>query len=32
MTMMTDGIKGEGKGEQVVVKDIAEIVAERLPT
>lgn len=30
MTMMTDGIKGEGKGDQVVVKDIAEIVAESL--
>ena len=32
MTMMTDGIKGEGKGEQVAVKDIAEIVAESLPS
>ncbi len=32
MTMMTDGIKGEGKGDQVTVKDIAEIVAEALPT
>lgn len=32
MTMMTDGIKGEGKGEQVAVKDIAEIVAEGLST
>lgn len=31
MTMMTDGIKGEGKGEQVLVKDIAEIVADSLP-
>jgi Fe-S oxidoreductase len=30
MTMMTDGIKGEGKGEQVVVKDIAEIVADSI--
>jgi Fe-S oxidoreductase len=30
MTMMTDGIKGEGKGETVAVKDIAEIVAESL--
>jgi Fe-S oxidoreductase len=30
MTMMTDGVKGEGKGEQVAVKDIAEIVAESL--
>ena len=30
MTMMTDGIKGEGKGDQVVVKDIAEIVADSL--
>ena len=31
MTMMTDGIKGEGKGDQVSVKDIAEIVADSLP-
>lgn len=30
MTMMTDGIKGEGKGDQVMVKDIAEIVADSL--
>jgi len=30
MTMMTDGIKGEGKGEQVLVKDIAEIVADSI--
>lgn len=30
MTMMTDGIKGEGKGDQVSVKDIAEIVADSL--
>jgi Fe-S oxidoreductase len=30
MTMMTDGVKGEGKGDQVVVKDIAEIVADSL--
>lgn len=28
MTMMTDGIKGEGKGDTVEVKDIAELVAE----
>jgi Fe-S oxidoreductase len=30
MTMLTDGIKGEGKGEQVAVKDIAEIIADTL--
>jgi Fe-S oxidoreductase len=30
MTMMTDGIKGEGKGEQVAVKDIAEIIADSI--
>jgi Fe-S oxidoreductase len=30
MTMMTDGIKGEGKGDQVAVKDIAEIVADSI--
>lgn len=30
MTMMTDGIKDEGKGGQVAVKDIAEIVADSL--
>ena len=30
MTMMTDGIKAEGQGEQVQVKDIAEMVAEKL--
>lgn len=30
MTMMTDGVKGEGKGDHVVVKDIAEIVADSL--
>lgn len=30
MTMMTDGIKDEGKGAQVAVKDIAEIVADSL--
>ncbi|MCX6118813.1 MAG: (Fe-S)-binding protein [Proteobacteria bacterium] len=30
MTMMSDGVKGEGKGEQVTVKDIAEIVADSL--
>lgn len=30
MTMMSDGIKDRGKEEEVVVKDIAELVAERL--
>jgi Fe-S oxidoreductase len=30
MTMLTDGVKSEGKGESVVVKDIAEIVADSL--
>jgi Fe-S oxidoreductase len=30
MTMLTDGVKGEGKGDQVIVKDIAEIVADSL--
>lgn len=30
MTMMNDGVKDKGKDEQVVVKDIAEIVAEQL--
>lgn len=30
MTMLTDGIKDEGKGGQVTVKDIAEIVADSL--
>ncbi len=30
MTMMNDGIKAEGKGDKVQVKDIAEIVAESL--
>jgi Fe-S oxidoreductase len=30
MTMLTDGIKGEGKGDQVAVKDIAEIIADTL--
>jgi Fe-S oxidoreductase len=29
MTMMTDGVKGHGR-EDVEVKDVAEIVAERL--
>ena len=32
LTMMTDGVKGEGKGEQVTVRDIAEIVADSLRT
>jgi hypothetical protein len=30
MTMMSDGVKDCGKEEDVVVKDIAELVAERL--
>lgn len=30
MTMMTDGVKGLGKGDDVQVKDIAEIVADSL--
>ncbi len=30
MTMMADGVKAQGQGEQVQVKDIAEIVAESL--
>lgn len=30
MTMMTDGVKAKGKEETVVVKDIAEIVAESI--
>ena len=30
MTMMTDGVNREGKGETVKVKDIAEIVADAL--
>jgi len=31
MTMMADGVKAEGREEDVKVKDIAEIIAERLP-
>ena len=31
MTMLTDGVKAEGKEETVNVKDIAELLAERLP-
>ncbi len=31
MTMMSDGVKAEGRDEDVKVKDIAEIIAERLP-
>ena len=27
MTMMTDGVKAQGAADQVVVKDIAEVVA-----
>lgn len=30
MTMMSDGLKDRGKDEEIVVKDIAELVAERL--
>ncbi len=30
MTMMNDGVKAEGKSEQMQVKDIAEIVAESI--
>jgi hypothetical protein len=30
MTMMTDGTKAKGVDEQVKVKDLAELVAERL--
>lgn len=30
MTMMSDGIKDRGKEEEIAVKDIAEIVAERI--
>jgi Fe-S oxidoreductase len=30
MTMLTDGVKAEGKGDAVAVKDIAEIVADSL--
>jgi Fe-S oxidoreductase len=30
MTMLTDGVKAEGKGDTVAVKDIAEIVADSL--
>jgi len=28
MTMLTDGVKGEGQGDKIAVKDIAEIIAE----
>ena len=30
MTMMTDGVKAQGKGDSVAVKDVAEIIAERI--
>jgi Fe-S oxidoreductase len=30
MTMLTDGVKGEGHGQDVQVKDIAEIVADSI--
>ena len=30
MTMLTDGVKGLGKGDDVAVRDIAEIVADSL--
>lgn len=30
MTMMNDGIKAHGKGEEIAVKDVAEIVADSL--
>jgi Fe-S oxidoreductase len=30
MTMMTDGVKSQGKGEDVRVKDVAELVADSL--
>ncbi len=30
MTMLTDGVKAEGKGDQIVVRDMAEIVADSL--
>ena len=32
MTMMTDGIKAKGVDDKVKVKDLAELVAERLQT
>jgi Fe-S oxidoreductase len=32
MTMLTDGVKAQGKGEEVKVKDVAEIIAESLPS
>jgi len=30
MTMLTDGVNAEGKGEEVQVRDIAEVVADTL--
>lgn len=32
MTMLTDGVKAQGKGDEVKVKDVAEIIAESLPS
>jgi hypothetical protein len=31
MTMLTDAVKAKGKLDEVPVKDIAEIFADRLP-
>jgi Fe-S oxidoreductase len=32
MTMLTDGVKAQGKGDEVKVKDVAEIIADSLPS
>ena len=32
MTMMDDGVKVEGKEDSLQVKDVAELVAESLPS